>query len=310
MKISFCVPIMNRFHHLKETLPHNLNVLKSLTKSNVIELNLLNFSSTDFDDSYIIDNFSEHLDSGLLRYCKLENQQYYHISGVKNLAHRSSTGDYLINLDADNFISKEYLKEVLNNSFNNTFILLKESDNHGTYGRVGTPRKLYNMLGGYDEFHEFYWYEDANFTYRAMNLVDLSDSKYKIHEVDGDIVTAINHSHSERLTNFNINEGTREVELHDLCSYLTESTDNYINNYFNGEPLKDTPVSADVRKIFDLYGDEYIKGLMEHEIINWHILCDKDMRHMNPNDSMFKFNDYLLYNPKTKEFESKNILAP
>jgi len=32
MKISFCTPIMNRFHHLKETLPHNIEVLKSLTK--------------------------------------------------------------------------------------------------------------------------------------------------------------------------------------------------------------------------------------------------------------------------------------
>ena len=75
---------MNRFHHLKETLPHNLEILKSLTKFNVVELNLLNFSSTDFDDSYIFDNFSEHLESGLLRYCKLENQQKYYVNIINN----------------------------------------------------------------------------------------------------------------------------------------------------------------------------------------------------------------------------------
>ena len=305
MKISFCIPIMNRFHHLKETLPHNLEILKSLTKFNVVELNLLNFSSTDFNDSYIFDNFSEHLYSGLLRYCKLEKQEYYHNAGVKNLAHRSSTGDYLINLDADNFISKEYLKEVLNNSFNNTFIIIKDPDMGGTYGRIGTPRKLYDMLGGYDEFHELWGHDDANFKFRALNLVTLSDSKYKIHEVDKNTVIAIHHSDSERLINYNVNKSVKDVDIKILTQYLEKTTDNYII----GEPLENVPVSPMVDEFFNLYGEEYIKVLIEKNIQNNYILSFKDMQYMNPNNSIFKFNDYLLYNPKTKEFEKENIIA-
>ena len=60
---------------------------------------------------------------------------------------------------------------------------------------------------------------------------------------------------------------------------------------------------------FNLYDEEYIKVLIEKNIQNNYILSFKDMQYMNPNNSIFKFNDYLLYNPKTKEFEKENIIA-
>ena len=56
------------------------------------------------------------------------------------------------------------------------------------------------------------------------------------------------------------------MDIKILTQYLEKTTDNYII----GEPLENVPVSPMVDEFFNLYGEEYIKVLIEKNIQNIH----------------------------------------
>jgi len=169
MLISFCSQVKDRFIHLKETLPKNLDIL---SRYNNCELILLDFSSTDIPNNYIIDNFNEYIESGLLKYCKVDNQKKYHMSAVKNLSHRISNGDYIINVDIDTFISPEFMVDVINNASTYTLIRLRYVEGD-IYGRIGVSRKVFDELGGYDEYFEKWGYDDDDLLFRSSYIPNL-----------------------------------------------------------------------------------------------------------------------------------------
>lgn len=100
MKLSFCTTCMNRVEYLKETLPQNI---KLISKYNY-ELTLVNYDSKDDLHDYIINNYKEYIDNNTINYIKIENKNFFNRFHAKNIAHRYSTGDILINLDHLKFI--------------------------------------------------------------------------------------------------------------------------------------------------------------------------------------------------------------
>ena len=149
MRISFCVTCKNRLWQLRHTFPANVDAVLADGES---ELVLLNYNSEDGLDDWVR-GFAEHVESGAVRYVHQRSEPYFHCSKAKNLAHRAATGDFVVNLDADNHLGTTIAAwrsawserpDTVLHGFSGDF-------GDGTYGRIGLPRAGFLAIGGYDE---------------------------------------------------------------------------------------------------------------------------------------------------------------
>ncbi len=145
MKLSFCVTCMNRLHQLRQTLPENLH---SISKDGNSEIVLVNYNSADLLDDWVR-QFTPYIEAGVLRYAHEQTAQHFHASKAKNLAHFLATGDYVINLDGDNFIdfTIKPMREEWSKRPNASIWLWSGTYADGTFGRIGLPRDLFLRLG-------------------------------------------------------------------------------------------------------------------------------------------------------------------
>jgi glycosyltransferase involved in cell wall biosynthesis len=145
--LSFCTCSRNRLWQLKKTLDHNLSVL-----SGGVEIVLVDYGSKDGLAEWVWENFRESVSNKKLNFFEVKNEVSWNVSKAKNLAHRLARGQYLFNLDADNFlntkdiplIQKAYHSNHPTHQWSGVF-------GDGSFGRIGLPKDLYVKLGGYDE---------------------------------------------------------------------------------------------------------------------------------------------------------------
>lgn len=168
MKISFCTTCKNRLYQLEQTIFKNLNNIKNDGNS---ELILIDYNDTTGLDNFIDNNFRKEINDGILTYIKEYNSKYFEVSKAKNLSHFAANGNFLFNLDADNFINNEiYHFRNIWNKYPNTLIHGDRAiKNDGSYGRIGISREIFNNLGGYDEDIGTY-YEDTDLIDRCLKI--------------------------------------------------------------------------------------------------------------------------------------------
>ena len=99
-KISFCMTCKNRLWQLAHTMPRNLFAIRA---DGCAEMVLVNYNSQDRLDTWIR-QFRSAVEAGTLRYVHEQSDPYFHTAKAKNLAHLAATGEFVVNLDADNFI--------------------------------------------------------------------------------------------------------------------------------------------------------------------------------------------------------------
>ncbi|WP_171169641.1 glycosyltransferase family 2 protein [Streptomyces sp. I05A-00742] len=165
-RISYCTTCKNRLWQLSETLPGNLRRVAEAGNSEIV---LVNYNSDDELDRWVR-RFERHMESGILRYLHQQTEPYFHASKAKNLAHLAATGQYLVNLDADNYIGEtiptwrtlwQERPDLLIHGFSpdknrpqrseEEASRIRPDSGNGTYGRIGLPRTRFLALGGYDE---------------------------------------------------------------------------------------------------------------------------------------------------------------
>ncbi|MCG8313032.1 MAG: hypothetical protein MI976_07420 [Pseudomonadales bacterium] len=108
--ISYCSTCMNRGEQLRQTLPQNLSLIESLNGK--VELCLVNF---------IKDDEGEEIHKWILqlgqrpwfKYATSRDLEHWHAPTAKNTAHCLGSGDFLINLDCDNFLSNQVIQQLL-----------------------------------------------------------------------------------------------------------------------------------------------------------------------------------------------------
>jgi glycosyltransferase involved in cell wall biosynthesis len=146
-QISFCSTCRNRLWQLKDTLPHNLDSI-----SDEHDIVLVDYGSTDGLSDWIWNNFSEFIENKRLVFFEVKNEVIWNVSRAKNLAHRLASGDYLFNLDADNFLTPSDIK-IINECRMQSLNTWQFSGifPDGSYGRIGVPKKIFDEVGGYDE---------------------------------------------------------------------------------------------------------------------------------------------------------------
>lgn len=148
MKVSFCVPIMNRFEDLKSTLPHNLSLIKRFNGE--VELVVHCFDIDDIVEKWVIENFSGELKSGLLRFKKIKKLKHWHFCWAKNSFSNEDLGDYYSSLDGDNFLDITEVEKILELVNSNSKLLIHHfsgSWGDGTSGRITLPSSIYKKLG-------------------------------------------------------------------------------------------------------------------------------------------------------------------
>jgi predicted glycosyltransferase involved in capsule biosynthesis len=145
---------MKRFEHIVQTLP--INIQDNEKYSDIIEFVVVDFI-IDGDrrlQNFIQNNFKKELESGYLKYFSTTKMKYFHMSTCKNTAHRLSTGEILVNLDADNYTGKHGGKVVLDifkNNKRDIFLHQMYQPISGNFGRISYYRESFFGIGGYDE---------------------------------------------------------------------------------------------------------------------------------------------------------------
>jgi hypothetical protein len=134
---------------LRHTFAPNLAAIET---DGCSELVLVNYNSQDGLDVWVR-QFRSMMDAGRLRYVHERSDPHFHTSKAKNLAHFAATGEFVVNLDGDNFIGdtiatyRRYWQD-------NPDTLIQGycgGFGDGTYGRVGMAKRHFLGLGGYDE---------------------------------------------------------------------------------------------------------------------------------------------------------------
>lgn len=202
---------MDRLHHLCLTLPHNLHCLNIAGKFEVV---LLDYNSKDSLERWILRERAEDLESGLLRYFRTEEPANFQTAHSKNLAHRLATGEIVCNLDADNFLTPEFL-ELLAHAFRDRTdpVLLVPDAYGGWYGRIALPKIWFDVLGGYDEDLEWGWgYEDDDLRNRARA------AGLRIETAPARMLHAIDHRDGERVANCRLKDRAESHRRHELIS--------------------------------------------------------------------------------------------
>jgi glycosyltransferase involved in cell wall biosynthesis len=144
MIISYCSQIKNRFHQFSQTFSHNLDKIQRHQNTEWV---IVDCGSDDGVQEFM----REFTASGVeprIHYYSTVNYDSYSIPIAKNFSARLSSGDYIFNLDVDNFIS-DATETIMEKGedvgiYCNVFKL-------GVYGRLGCSRRIFGKVGGYNE---------------------------------------------------------------------------------------------------------------------------------------------------------------
>ena len=183
MKLSLCTTCMGRAHHLQLTLPRNLTDCVDWSRPEAVEFVVLDYSSRDGLADWIITDprLRPYLDAGILRFARSERQPYFRHSHAKNMAHTLATGDFVCNVDADNFTGRgfaDYLRSMFRRRPNavvatNRFDRRLNAEAYkGSMGRIALSAENFAALGGYDESARFRGWsgEDTDLLIRAFRM--------------------------------------------------------------------------------------------------------------------------------------------
>lgn len=190
---------MNRLHHLKQTLPANLEANASYPN---LEFVLLDYNSEDGLEEWIKSELQEHIRSGRLVYYKTTEPKYFHRSHSRNMVFKLATGDIVCNIDADNFTGKDFAKYV-NTQFSTNKNIFIAADTENRYyfirdvcGRICFRKTDFDAIGGFDEEMEGYGDEDRDLISRLKLL-----GREETVILDRRFLNAIAHSDLERIQN-------------------------------------------------------------------------------------------------------------
>jgi glycosyltransferase involved in cell wall biosynthesis len=149
MKISICSQVKNRRHQLEKTIGYNLKVIKGKAD---LEWVIVDMGSDDGLEELIEENAQEGV-----HYYKILEEKPYSIPISKNFSARLSSGDYVFNLDIDNFVC-DIDEQIRALNYEGVYcdICFK-----GVFGRIGCSKDIFKKVGGYDEsflpaaYHEY-----------------------------------------------------------------------------------------------------------------------------------------------------------
>lgn len=164
MKVSYCSTCKGRLWQLEKTLMPNLLQLSKIDAEWII----VDYASPDgFADILMFNNLAR----SLMEQGKLKIYQHrlgmlpFSMPLAKNLAHHFATGEYVFNLDIDNFIGNSY-EQIISLQENEYIWAVNQHPKSGLEGRLGMKRSVFEQLRGYDLDLVGAGYDDINLAAR------------------------------------------------------------------------------------------------------------------------------------------------
>jgi hypothetical protein len=165
---------MNRLPHLKDTLLKNIEDNISYKE---LEFILLDYNSSDGLEEWVRLKLTKYIDDGILKYYRTSEPKSFHRSHSRNVAMKLGSGDIVCNLDADNFLGKDFAFYVNFNFSFNKEVFMTSGLKNGSYGKVCARKEHFLKIRGYDERMSGWGYEDDDLYFR-LNLLGLNQVNY------------------------------------------------------------------------------------------------------------------------------------
>jgi hypothetical protein len=155
----------------------------------VVEWVVVNYNTQDGMDEGLRDYLS-FIMKGHLTYYRTTDSQYFNHSHAKNLSHFLASGDYVMNLDADNFLDIDGISKILRGFYQYPHALIQ-----GYGGLIGLKKSHFLSIGGYDEDFLGWGHEDNDIIMRAR--------AWGLTHLQSDCLRGrIEHGDEERVENF------------------------------------------------------------------------------------------------------------
>jgi len=190
---------MGRMENAKICLDWNLkNNIKNMGE---VEFVFLDCGGNEGLTEWIAENYRYELEKGFLSYYYCD-MKYWHSSIAKNTAHKLGRGEYLVNLDCDNFCGirgGEWVLKKIGGSGGSSDIIIHMHNGEkgsGTFGRIGISKRIFEEIGGYDESLMPMGYQDNDLIERCKLF-----GYTVIKEVNKKYAWSIQQTKSESLLN-------------------------------------------------------------------------------------------------------------
>lgn len=290
-KISFCTVCMNRLHHIRQTLPKNIE--DNLSYGDV-EFVLFDYNSKDGLEEWVKTEMSEWIKKGLLTYYKTDVPEYFNRSHSRNVMFRLATGDIICNVDADNFTGLGFAS-FINTQFEKNPNIYLVSDTRKRYyylrdalGRFCAWKNDFISVRGYDEDMSGYGFEDDDL-YQRLKVLGREEAVI----LDLSFLKAIQHDNKERVSNEFYASNMKDVYLHYINERHSEVLFLYQDNSFEtGEIFPNhlnTPSPVLIKNHqwiqgkWELHGTEFFMKSRERE---W-VLSLQDNKNLFYGDKLF-----------------------
>lgn len=159
MKISVCIPCMNRLEDLTKTLPYTIS---AATNSPPVEIVIIDYNSTNRIQYEKMFEGESNVSMIVKRY---EGRDHFHMAHARNLSVLASSGEYVIISSADIIFASDYIK-MIRKYINEGYSWLYHSDTY--IGVLAIERQNFIDAGGFDERFEFYGKEDKDLFARLV----------------------------------------------------------------------------------------------------------------------------------------------
>lgn len=218
--ISLCTVVMNRKDHILQTLKYNIRIVRKF--KGVVDINLIDYNSKDGLKEYLFKEkwFLKALEDGILKYYWNNDASFYHRTLPKNIIHFLSKGEYLFNIDADNYITESYLTFCILEikASNNIYFRPSHSSHEGSFGRIGINRKDFKEIGGYNLKIKNYGFEDTEITLRlrkrgVKQVLIPSHLVQKVINHDDELRFANEKLAFDEISKFESDRKNREIDI-------------------------------------------------------------------------------------------------
>ena len=191
-KITLCTALFKFGHYFKKVFPDNFN--KVLSGYPNINFSICIFGGDDDTEKWLKDSYGGHIGDRITLI--VQDNEFFRMSEAKNIAHFGATGDFLMNCDGDNILTKDYLEDLICEVEENANQRVVIRPKTRIRGRVGMFKADFEKLGGYNAAIGHYWSDDRDLYNRAkadgLKTV-LLGYKYGMERLDNSAEQHINY---------------------------------------------------------------------------------------------------------------------
>lgn len=168
--ISFITAHANRLEHLSLTLPHNLKIAEPYD----CEFVICHLGDKSGAAEWQRKNFPQTI-------CLEAIGERFHYARACNCAHRHATGIIQCTLDADNILTDQYMKDLVEAFWEGEDAIYHEHNalvpNNECAGRIALRRETFRRIGGYEERFTDWGGVDTELVNRCCDRIGLVNKR-------------------------------------------------------------------------------------------------------------------------------------